>query len=61
MAKFRYYITDLFDGVIRGTDNDETANSFASCEDFFVVDTHSGEWLASDNDRLEVQEVENHK
>lgn len=58
MAKYRYYVTDLFDGAIKGTDNEEAAKSYATCEDFFVVDSHTGEWLTSENDRQAIKDVE---
>lgn len=57
MAKFRYYITDLFDGVIKGTDNKDTALSYAQCVDFFVVDTETGLWLCEANETVEIKEV----
>lgn len=48
MAKFRFYITDLFDGRIVGTDSADQAQMLANCEDYFVVDTETGEWLTPD-------------
>lgn len=45
MAKFQYYITDLYDGRIYGTDSSDDARAYAECEDYFVVDTADGEWL----------------
>jgi hypothetical protein len=46
--KFRYYVTNLFEGRIEGTNDAENAENFAQSEDFFVVDTETGEWLTSD-------------
>ena len=43
--KFRYYITDLFDGVIKGTNNIEVAQDYSASTDFFVVDSENGLWL----------------
>lgn len=43
--KFRYYITALFDGNIQGTDDTVVATNFSLCEDWFVVDAETGEWL----------------
>lgn len=46
--KFRYYITDLFDGCIKGTNELEVAQVYATCEDFYVVDTETSKWLSYD-------------
>jgi hypothetical protein len=43
--KFRFYVADLGQGMIVGTDSPEEANDLAQCEDYFVVDTETGEWL----------------
>lgn len=48
--KFRFYVTDPFDGSLKGTNSEETARHFAECDDFFVVDTETGMWLTSDGD-----------
>ena len=54
--KFRFYITTLFDGAIKGTDSEESALSFSKSEDFFVVDTKTGEWMVQGG-RLPVEEI----
>ena len=56
MSKFRFYITDLFHGRVVGTDDEKNASDHAVCEDFFVVDTETGQWLTGEG-REEVQEV----
>lgn len=43
--KFRYYITDLFNGQISGSNNEDQAKELAQCEEYFVVDTETGQWL----------------
>lgn len=43
--KFRYYITDLIDGVVKGTDKKEVAEDFRESEEHFVVDTSTGKRL----------------
>lgn len=45
---FRFYVTDLFDGCIKGTNSEQVASDFASCEDYYVVDTETNQWLTSD-------------
>lgn len=55
--KFRYYITDLHQGLIVGTDDPETAREFAASEDYFVVDTSNGTWLLADGDDEDIPEV----
>lgn len=42
---FRYYITNLIDGTVEGTDDTQSAENLATCEDFFVVDSNTGEWV----------------
>ena len=48
--KYRFYITDLYNGVIKGTDDEALARTLAQVEDYFVVDTQTGEWLAVGED-----------
>jgi hypothetical protein len=55
--KFRFYITDLFQGSIVGTNDVLVATGVANCEDFFVVDTLNGTWLQSEGDSAEIQEL----
>lgn len=57
MSKFRFYVTDLYDGDIKGTNDPESAKNFAQCEDFFVVDTETGTWLTAENEEREIKEV----
>jgi hypothetical protein len=52
---FKYYITDLFEGAVFGTDSDEDAENIATSEEHFVVDTSTGEWLTSDGTRQSVE------
>lgn len=56
--KFRYYITDLFDRCIRGTNNTDHAECLAVCGEFFVVDTETGEWLTMTGTRTQIEEIE---
>ncbi len=53
--KFRYYITDIYQGEILGTNSSETAESLADCEDYFVVDSETGKWLTP-CEALDIQE-----
>lgn len=39
MAKFRYIITDLYNGNLRGTNSADSAAELSTCEDYFVLDT----------------------
>lgn len=55
-SKFRYYIVDMFDGTITGTNNENTAQSYSFSEGFFVVDSQTNEWLMDDGTREEVKE-----
>jgi len=55
--KFRFYITSLPAGEILGTDDPNVALPYAECEDYFIVDTATGEWLNPGNERNEVKEL----
>jgi hypothetical protein len=54
--KFRYYITDLFEGSISGTDKRSVAEDLAQSEEYFVVDSKTGEWMETGGVREEVCE-----
>lgn len=45
--KFKFYITNLNEGVIFGTDDERQARLYALSEDNFVVDTDTGSWIAA--------------
>lgn len=55
--KFRYYITNLFDGKVEGANDTVTAEGMSCCEEFFVVDSETGEWLQGNVNRESIQEV----
>lgn len=54
--KFRYYITNTFDGCMEGTNSGDKANELAACEEYFVVDTETGEWLNASGERMQIEE-----
>lgn len=56
-TKFRYIITDISDGCLKGTNDLIVANQFAVCEDFFVYDTKAGTWILSDLTLVEPEEA----
>lgn len=50
MSKFRFIITDLFSGSVKGTNNAESAREFSECDEFFVVDieaTNGPVWVVN--------------
>jgi hypothetical protein len=53
--KFRFYITDTFNGSVVGTDDKEQAQNYAQVEEYFVVDTETGTWLMIDNNIVDIQ------
>ena len=55
--KFRYYITDTFDGIVKGTNDQEKAMQYAACPDFFVVDTETGLQHIEDGDTNDIEEA----
>jgi hypothetical protein len=44
--KFRYMITDLHEGSVKGTNDEEKAIDLSQSEDYFVVDTKNCAWLS---------------
>lgn len=57
MAKgFRYIITDLYDGSIKGTNDIQKAHDCATCEDFYVYDTVDCVWIHGDISTHELKE-----
>lgn len=54
--KYRYLVTDLYDGCVKGTNSEEVATSLANCEDFFVADAETSRWVTSEGCE-EVQEI----
>ena len=56
--KFRYYITDTSSGELKGSNTKETAESYAESEDYFVVDTLTGQWLLPGGGTTDVNEIE---
>ena len=54
---FRFYITDLYDGAIRGTNDEELAREYSLNEDCFVADTEKGLLLTSTGEET-IKEIE---
>ena len=54
---FRFYITDLYNGAIRGTNDAELAREYSLTDDFFVADTEEGLWLTTTGDES-IEEIE---
>lgn len=53
--KFRYIITDLFNGCVVGTDDEDTAMSLSNVDENFVVDTETSSWIVNE-EPLEIEE-----
>jgi hypothetical protein len=49
--KFRYYVTNTFNGCIEGTNDAKEAKELVDCEDFFVIDSEKGVWLTPDGEQ----------
>lgn len=56
MAKFKYYITNLFDGNLSGTNDDVKAKELSECDEFFVVNAETGRWLNGGGKESDVEE-----
>ena len=53
--KFRYIITDLFNGCVVGTDDENMAMSLSNVDEYFVVDTETSSWITNE-EPLEIKE-----
>jgi hypothetical protein len=54
---YTYYVTDLLEGAIFGTDSDEEAKNLATSEEYFVMDSSTGEWLLADGTRQNIDRL----
>jgi hypothetical protein len=54
--KFAYYITNLHDCTVQGTNDAGVAQQLAECEEFFVVHAKSGDLLLPGGDTTQVQD-----
>ena len=55
--KFKYYITDISNGEVLGTNQEDVAKALAKSEEFFVVNSETGVWLLYDGRVEPVQET----
>ena len=54
--KYRFYITDIFNGKILGTNSETVARELSQSEEYFVVDTQSNVWFNVNGEDLEIEE-----
>lgn len=52
---FRYYVVDLDEGMVMGTDSTEQAAEFADAEEYFVIDSQEGMWMLPDGEVVPVK------
>lgn len=57
MAKFRFYITDLHEGRVKGSNDIQVALDYCHSEDYYAVDAETGEMFCEDGSRTKVEEV----
>lgn len=59
MKRFKYLILDIHEGGFIGTNCEESARSFAMCDDYFVAEiSETGESHALHGETLESFEIE---
>ena len=56
--KFRYYITDTNNGIVSGTDDPDLAHDFSLSDDYFVVDSDTGEWLHANGGLEDILDID---
>lgn len=57
--KFRYYIVDELNGDVKGTNDTEVAENLSRADDFWVIDTETGQYLLMNTigERFDIPEV----
>lgn len=56
--KFQFYIVDLNEGNVVGTNSEAIAQDLAVSEEYFVIDSEKGEWIQPDDIRESIEEIE---
>ena len=56
MAKFRYYIVAMYDGMVNGTDDALTADECRDSEGHYVINAETGKWL-QDSKEVDIEEM----
>lgn len=59
--KYRFYILSLFDGSYLKTNNEETAEQYADCDDFYVLDVELDKMIVTNENGfkyIELKEAE---
>ena len=54
--QFKYYVTDLLQGNVKGTNDDALALELSQSEDFFVVNAETGGWYLIGGDVKDIEE-----
>lgn len=57
LMQYRFFVTDLFDGTVHGTNDEVLARDYAQSEDFFIVDAVSNVWIQPDGTDLPITEL----
>lgn len=55
--KYRFYILSLFDGSYLKTNNEETAEQCADCDDFYVLDVELDKMIVANENGLKYIEI----
>lgn len=53
---FRFYVVDISNGNVEGTNHEKVAQAFADSEDNFVIDVDNNQWLFPEGEGA--QEIE---
>jgi len=54
---YRYYVTDLINGEVLGTDDLDIVHKFVMTEDAYAVDVETGEQIMPDMSRQPIHEA----
>jgi hypothetical protein len=54
---FTYYVVDLLEGKIYGTDDEELATEISTSSEHVVIDADEGLWLAEEAQPTEIEGI----
>lgn len=56
LQPFQYYICDLDNGEVKGTNEEQLASELAQSEDYFVIDARYNQWITCSGIPSEIEE-----
>jgi hypothetical protein len=57
--KFKYYIVDMFDGCVYGTDNEQIVKDYSYSQDAYVIYPDENRWVKAECSDDQIIDIEN--